>query len=668
MPVSSVKSAPRHYVPERIWQARRAFFESGVAPVGAIDDSVLRSWRRCADSGRSSTESVSFDPVERSDLSRLLESQRDFLQAARPALAALAVAVSDAGYAALLTDAQGRALLVDGGVDRRSVPLRQAFRPGVDLSEMMIGTSAMSAAMSELRSVSVLGAEHYFSDNQIFHCCAAPVLDPVGRLLGSVDVSRDMPGLGAGVLALTQHCARQIERALFDAMAAHLRLRLSLPGTGEDAWLAFDSDARLLAATSSAVAALDLPEVPVGSDFQALFDTRIDAVLQSARHGRPVQLRPRGGAQMSAVALVATGFSRAPLLAPMLPAKVAAAGGRGVRFGDAAFEARLAQAVRAHDADLPVLITGETGTGKEVVARAIHQAGKCSPGPFVALNCGAIAPQLMAAELFGHVEGAFTGARRGGSPGKVEAAHGGTLLLDEIGDMPMDLQVGLLRLLDNGEVVRVGGTQARRVDVRFVCATHRHLPQRVAEGSFREDLYYRISGFTLQVPALRERSDFDGLLEALLDELGCDPARIDDATRRALRSHPWPGNVRQLRHQLRVALALSSPGEPLQVECPPALAGCAEPAAQGAAQRAAHGATQRAAQPPSQPPGPRPSDPLDWQQVQARTIDEALQRAGGNVTAAAALLGIGRATLYRKLRARQAPTAAGERPGPVAGA
>ncbi|WP_325422067.1 sigma-54-dependent Fis family transcriptional regulator [Aquabacterium sp.] len=623
-----------HYLPEQIWQARHAFFDDGIAPEGLVDAPVLRSWRRCLDQGRRASEAVEFDAVERGALVRLLDDQRSLLAAARPALSALAGAVADAGYAVLLTDARGRALAVDGGLDRRSVPLRQAFRPGVDLSENMIGTNAMSSAIAEQRSVRVLGPEHFFADNQIFHCCAAPVFDPQGRVVGAVDVSRDMPGLAAGALALTQRCARRIERQLFDALPAFMRLNLETPDASDDAWLAFDRDAVLLAATPAALHLLDLPGVPAGASFGELFDDRFEAVLQAARRDAPQELHLRGGVRLRARA-VCTGALTRSLAAPIRndhrqPARPA--------FGDAAFDASFDRALRAFEADLPVLVTGETGVGKEVAARALHDASGRSEGPFVALNCGAIAPQLMAADLFGHVEGAYTGARRGGSAGRIEAAQGGSLLLDEIGDMPLELQVGLLRVLDSGEVVRVGATRAQRADVRFICATHRDLRALVAEGRFREDLYYRIAAFTLHLPPLRARSDFDAVLDALLAQQGCPPERVGSAVREVLKSRPWPGNVRQLRSMLRLAAALADDRQPFGLDHFPAEASEAAGAAPA---------------PANPDPGEQDSH-LGWQHTQQQAIAAALKRTGGNVTAAAALLGIGRATLYRKLPRKSA--------------
>lgn len=623
---------PNLYAPERIWQARRAFFDEGSAPAGLIDDPVLRSWQRCRGQGRGASEQVEFDPVDRLALARLLEAQRTLLEAARPELDALARAVSDAGYAVLLTDVQGRALAVEGCTDRRSEPLRQAFRPGVDLSEAVIGTNAMSSAIAEQRVVRVLGPEHFFADNQIFHCCAAPVFDPQGRVVGAVDISRDMPGLAAGAVALTQRCARRIERKLFEALPAFVRLRLETQDASDEAWLAFNRDGGLLAANIAARHLIDVPFVPQGLGFSDLFDGRFDTLAAAASQASgELSLRLRGGVQLRARA------SGVPPMARSVATPNRSAPPRTAprpEFGDVSFAADFERALRAFNAGLPVLVTGETGAGKEVAARALHEVSHRHDGPLIAINCGAIAPQLMAAELFGHVEGAFTGARRGGSAGKIEAAQGGTLLLDEIGDMPLELQVGLLRMLDSGEVLRVGATRAVRVDVRFVCATHRDLRALVASGLFREDLYYRISGFQLQVPPLRMRSDFNAVLDALLAEQGCAPRLLDAGLRRALKSRRWPGNVRQLRHALRLALALLDADEALTLSHFPDHEPDHEPGLRVPSDRPRTGA---------------PDDGLSWRQTQQQAIDAALRQTGGNVTAAAALLNIGRATLYRKL-------------------
>ena len=286
---------------------------------------------------------------------------------------------------------------------------------------------------------------------------------------------------------------------------------------------------------------------------------------RARRGGGPLALRLHGGVRLLAelggtAASRPVAMARGAAAAPRLQCDVTVVG------ADQAYRQRFERTLRAFDGGLPLLIQGETGSGKEVAARALHAASRRGQGSFVALNCAALSPQLMAAELFGHVDGAFTGARRGGRVGHIEAAHGGTLLLDEIGDMPLELQVGLLRVLDRREVVALGDTRARQVDVQFVCATHRDLDDLVRAGRFREDLLHRLRGCVLRVPALRERADIGQLLDRLLSDAGASPDRLPTAVRNRLLAYAWPGNVRELRHAVRLAVAVSGDGDALAWE------------------------------------------------------------------------------------------------------
>jgi len=290
-----------------------------------------------------------------------------------------------------------------------------------------------------------------------------------------------------------------------------------------------------------------------------------------------------------------------------------------------------------------VLIQGETGSGKELVAQAIHREGPRSLGanrPFVAVNCGAIAESLLESELFGHEEGAFTGARRGGHAGLFEAANGGTLFLDEIGEMPLALQTRLLRVLEEREVMRVGGTRPVPIEVRVISATHCDLESRVREGRFRADLFYRLAVLRLALPPLRARTaDIAPLaewsLKGALAALGARPHPNLHAEVRAcaplLERHAWPGNVRELRN-LMERLALFLAAEPLQALTPSFLLGLAPEL--GRAQEAAQPAALPAAAPPAR-----------------ERVAEVLARFGGQRDAAARHLGISRTTLWRRLKA-----------------
>jgi transcriptional regulator with PAS, ATPase and Fis domain len=282
---------------------------------------------------------------------------------------------------------------------------------------------------------------------------------------------------------------------------------------------------------------------------------------------------------------------------------------------------------------LPVLLLAETGTGKELFARAVHGASPHAQGPFVALNCGAISESLLESELFGHAPGAFTGASRTGSEGKIGAANGGTLFLDEIADMPAAVQAALLRVLEDGTYHRVGEARPRRSEFRLVCATCRELPALVERGAFRSDLFYRINGACVTIPPLRERTDRVVLARLLLAQLQSSTRGVE-LTKDAvlwIEQHGWPGNVRELRSALQHALVLAD-AEPIAREhFPEVLVSGAGGDGPGAHVRSA--------------PGQRTKGELLHDEYEAT-----IRACDGNVAEAARRLGVARSTLYRALK------------------
>ena len=312
--------------------------------------------------------------------------------------------------------------------------------------------------------------------------------------------------------------------------------------------------------------------------------------------------------------------------------------------------------------DTTVLVLGESGTGKEVAARAIHQRSRRANKPFVAINCGAIPPDLLESELFGHEKGAFTGALTQ-RKGRFEIAEGGTLLLDEIGDMSLPMQVKLLRVLQERSFERVGGNQTMQCDVRVIAATHRNLEAHISEGKFREDLFYRLNVFPIDMPPLRSRSeDLPDLIQAItrqLAESGRGQVTLSDSAVRVLGYYSWPGNVRELSNLLE-RLAVLHPSGTVRAADLPARYRAAMP--EGAEEESAQSA-------PSAPSmlDPRPVDPatlspnatlppegIDLRthiaEIELELIRAALQQAEGVVAHAAPLLGLRRTTLVEKLR------------------
>jgi transcriptional regulator with PAS, ATPase and Fis domain len=329
---------------------------------------------------------------------------------------------------------------------------------------------------------------------------------------------------------------------------------------------------------------------------------------------------------------------------------------RGARYtfasivgAGAAITAAKEEAERASRTDSTVLLRGETGTGKELFAHAIHAAGSRRAAPFIKLNCAAVPAELLESELFGYEEGAFTGARRGGKPGKFELAAGGTLFLDEIGDMPLPMQAKLLRVLQEKEVDRLGGTGTRRVDLRLIAATGRNLEEIVGLGTFRADLYYRVNVIPIRIPPLREHpEDLDAIAEAFLARLSADTGepkrRLSAEILCILRSYPWPGNVRELQNGLERAVAMS-PREILRPEHFPAHL-----------LRFANGVRKEGTKGAHEADGEERSANVTGSlasvkaEAERSAIVSALAAVGGNRTKAAGLLRIHRVKLHEKIK------------------
>jgi transcriptional regulator of acetoin/glycerol metabolism len=355
----------------------------------------------------------------------------------------------------------------------------------------------------------------------------------------------------------------------------------------------------------------------VGQPISQVFDIDVDDLPRFMR-GRPNGerlLRAKNGLVLFASAIApAMNIRSTADIAQHLPRPL-----RDLSFRDPAMEKLQARAVKLAAREIPILIQGETGSGKEYLARAIHDSCAAA-GNFVAVNCAAIPEHLIESELFGYTPGAFTGASQKGKRGLIEEANGGSLFLDEIGDMPLALQSRLLRVLSESEIQPVGALKARTVRLRVISASHRDLAELVREGRFRQDLFYRLNAATLTLPALRDREDRGWLIDQMLHRLAKENGetyRIDQTARQMLLAHSWPGNLRELSNALRVAAALSEGGL-ISLDCLP--------------EHLMAGADTEEA----------PDD--------QDALRHALGECGNNVSALARRLGVNRSTIHRRLK------------------
>lgn len=567
-------------------------------------------------------------------------------------------------YVLMLADPSGTILDVFTDSGNRDVASAATMAPGFMWDERNAGVNGPGTCLHDRRSRVVHRDDHYFTRNNRMTCSAAPIWGSNGALLGVLDATcldcDDSRASQVPTIALVSMSARIIEQLHFthsyrDCLILRFHERPEMVGLPYDSLLAID-DAGLIRAVDSTVPAQlgkDGHKRMIGRSVADLFDISTDRLFEHAesqpfaiwpiahgadRHGyasiwpaKQARSRPRPRPALAAVVEKATALRPSALRAgslqpdaksrrPAIPTLATFAG------TDPAMAENVWRAERVMNRDINILLLGETGTGKDSFARAIHQASARAADPFIAMSCAAIPEQLVESELFGYEAGAFTGARTGGMRGKALAAHGGTLFLDEIGDMPLAIQARLLRLLEEKEIVPLGSTTPIPVDIRVVSATHRDLEALVSRGEFRMDLFYRLNGVALTMPPLRARSDIAALIERLCrEESGNMDMTLAPDAWQALLAHEWPGNIRELRNTLRTAIAFSESSRIERADLPRPLGR------------------------PAAVPAVTPVDDRPAPQGERNLIRATLERYHWRIAATAASLGVSRNTLYRKM-------------------
>ncbi len=654
-------------------QARALAARPCTSPLDGQPGSViLDSWARCLEAGLDSARPLRIEVAGDAELARSRQRAEVVRRLARAELETLAQQIAGSNFLLAFADHEG--MILDLYADNRFAMSGSGagIVAGSLWDERRAGTNGLGTALALGQPVAVTGTEHYFHDLGGISCTAAPVRDAAGELVGVLDASSYFESRQQHTLALVQMAATHIENGLLlhqmqgrTVLAVHPRAEFL--GTLSTGLLAFDGDGRLCALNARARSLLAGLALGRGASFDQLFEEPFEQVMARLFHDPEVGLRDALGSSLVARALhrgpapqhhAMGSSSRGPTSSAVAaqPRRPAAARNRGsvtappeyaTKAGRSASErpafvaddprvekacSTLRRAVRM---GVPVLIQGETGTGKEVIARHAHEfSGR--KGDFIGVNCGALPAELVEAELFGYVAGAFTGARREGSAGLIASAHGGTLLLDEIAELPLPLQASLLRFLDDRCVRPVGGTAQRVVDVQLLAASHADLADEVAARRFRQDLLYRLNVVEVRLPPLRQRSDLAAAVHHVLQ--GLDPdATISPAALERLCQHNWPGNFRELRSVLTRLL----------LEVAPSMS---------AGALAAH-LTLQAVQNVLPAPGlhgqevfPAVATGSGLQQAATMTVVQAFERCGRSVSRTSRTLGISRTTVYRHLR------------------
>ncbi|MGO4808283.1 sigma-54-dependent Fis family transcriptional regulator [Cupriavidus sp. 2MCAB6] len=631
---------------------------------------IARAHARSAGFGLEAVHAADYHPLGGRALHELVDANQLLYKHALPVMETLHAQIANTESMVLLTDSGGVILHSLGDGDFADRARRVALAPGVSWAESSKGTNAIGTALAEARPTVVHADEHFLRANRTLTCSCAPIAGPFGRVLGALDVSGDHRGFHKHTMALVRMSAQMIENHLFathftDAALVRFHARPEFVGTLFEGMAAFAADGTFLAANRSGLFQLGLsPDALERHSFAALFGLPLGVALKQGDEARGQLLTltlPSRVLVFARMALLAPA-RRVSHTAPAAPAARTSAAGpasalAALDTGDARMAAVLQRVNKVHGRDIPILVLGRTGTGKEWLARAIHRDSPRGAAPFVAVNCASIPESLIEAELFGYEDGAFTGARRRGSPGKLVQAHGGTLFLDEIGDMPLAQQVRLMRVLQERAVTPLGGARAIPVDLRIICATHRDLRAMIAAGTFREDLYYRINALAVTLPALRDRTDLPVLVERILTQqlaqadhaahAGAHPSQIAADVLARFQRHPWPGNLRQMVNVLRTAAIMAEGEDEIRVEhLPEDFEDDLVPDAYGDAQRAMDSDDNLASVAQV-----RPTDaPERLRDREAAMIRQALARHGGNISLAARELGLSRNTIYRRLK------------------
>jgi len=546
-----------------------------------IPPDLLESWKRCrmlaVDPRRPPENRILTGP----ELERLLAKNRQFIEVSRPFMKNLYSFLEGSGFLVSLFDRDAFILEVVGDLQENEIVRTARGFVGACWSEAYAGNNAAGTVAIYHKPMQFFGSQHYIRTYHAATGSGAPIFDTEGEFLGGITLSGRYYRANPHTLGMAVAAAQAIEnelrirKALAASQVAYSYQKTVISSI-QGALIAIDSGNRVTLINDNARRMLSLENIPVegrrlrdvfGHENRAFFtllenhetliDTEVRIVSQTGGGDFTLTCNPILGAEGESIGrvIVLNELQRArSMVTKMMGAKANLRfediRGQNPRFLMTVDQARMVAQSRSN-----VLLLGKSGTGKDIFAQSIHNASDRKNGPYVAINCGAIPRDLIASELFGHEEGAFTGSRRGGNQGKFELADGGTIFLDEIAETPLELQTALLRVIEDKSVLRIGGTRVRPVDVRIIAATNKDLRDEVQKGNFREDLYYRANVFAIEMVPLCERNDdipllTDYFIKQCASAMKKNITRVDKKIIDVFMNYSWPGNVRELQNAI----------------------------------------------------------------------------------------------------------------------
>ena len=636
--------------------AWRKFIEDDIADPVATRTVILESWRRCMELGVNPNDGIGKDTLDQEKLQQLLKHNSKLVEVAKPFMHTVYQSVKGSGFMVVITDNEARILHTCGDLDildKAASTIR--FIQGTNWSEQAVGTNAIGTALAINRPIQMSGSEHFCQSHHRWTCSGAPIHNSIGKTIGCFDLSGPAERVYSHTFGMVVAAVEAIENQLRKEEVQEEKNRAFelLSAASEsvaEGLLAVDNEGRIIHINLVAQEIFGLSEkVETGQLLksilgpnerfsemanQLLWKTDVE-IVHDQEQGRIhciCSARPfyKKDGLIAGVVYTLREINKVRSLVNRMVGATARFYCEDIIGESEVVKDALKLIFVAADSRSNVLLTGESGTGKELFAQAIHNHSARSEGPFVAVNCAAMPRELIQSELFGYNEGAFTGAKRGGNPGKFELADEGTIFLDEIGDMPIELQVNLLRVLQERKITRVGGQKVIPINIRIIAATNKDLLKAVEEGRFRQDLYYRLNVLRIHIPPLRERGkDIElitmHLIKVFSESLGKQIKGVGPKFLEVISNYSWPGNIRELQNAVEYAMNVAEgdyliPHDlPIGIHCQPVF---------------------------MQEVGKA----LSLTEIEEKTIVDTLNKFEGNITKTAKTLGIGRNTLYDKLR------------------